>query len=168
MGLQPFNGHEIAVELTAAELIPSYTITKFNSSDKTKCNLAGAGDTPLGVAIPSDEEMMSDGAGGIVKRTGWKIGDFPTIYDEGTVWVKLGATVAAGDKCVPMTGGLGTKPAVDTFTDAAIATHSDANINAAINGLIDEIQASIAAKDTVLGKYLVGGDATDIVPVKIR
>jgi len=38
-------------------------------------------------SIPTDEEIMPRRAGGIVKRTGWKIGDFPTIYDSGTVWV---------------------------------------------------------------------------------
>jgi hypothetical protein len=143
MGKQPFNGHEIAAtELSAAELIPAYTIVKFNSADKTKCNLAGAGDSGLGVAIPSDEEMMPDGNGGIVKRTGWNVGDFPTIYDDGTVWVILGAVVTADQYCVPMAGGLG----------AGLAT----------TGL------TLANIPTILGKYRVGGNIGDIVPVKIK
>jgi hypothetical protein len=187
MGLQPFNGHEIAIELSAAELIPAYTIVKFNTSDKTKCNLATAGDTALGVVIPSDEEMMPDGNGGIIKRTGYQIGDFPTLYDEGTVYVKLGAIVVAGDKCVPMAGGLGAKLATTTlidvvsgaFTAWAQSTHTDGTLNtagnltitetkAAMNAAIDEILADQAAKDTVIGKYLVGGNIGDIVPVKIK
>ncbi|MBZ2167003.1 hypothetical protein [Methanobacterium spitsbergense] len=169
MGLQPFNGHEIAIEVTATEVIPAYAIVKFNASDKTKVDLATAGDIPLGVAIPHPDEMMPDGNGGLIKRTGYQIGERVTIYDSGTVFVKCGvANVTAGDKCVPMAGGLGAKLATDTFTDAAIATHDDAKINAAINGLIDEVQAAATAKDTVLGKYLVTGVITDLIPVRIK
>ncbi|MEN6620857.1 MAG: hypothetical protein ABFD50_04855 [Smithella sp.] len=195
MGLQPFNGHEIAVELAAAELIPAYTIIKFNSSDKTKCNLAGASNSPLAVAIPYDDEFMPDGAGGLVKRTGYQIGERVTAYDSGTVWVKLGATVTAGQKCVPMTGGLGAALAVDTFTDSSdvdltaptvpaeyakatidtdLGTYNTAiegainGVVADFNGLIDEIQAALAKRTTILGEYQVGGDAGDIVPVKIE
>ena len=169
MGKQPFNGHEIAVELSAAELIPSYTIVKFNATDKTKCNLAGVGDSGLGVAIPYSEEMMPDGNGGIVKRTGWNVGDFPTIYDSGTLWVKLGAVVTAGDKCVPMAGGLGAKLAADSFTAWNLAT-SPANtaINAAGNQTITDIEAVFAARDAVIGKYLASGNIGDIVPVKLK
>jgi len=142
MGKQPFNGHEIAVELSAAELIPAYTITKFNATDKTKCNLAGSGDVPLGVAIPTDEEMMPDGNGGIIKRTGWQIGDFPTIYDDGTLWVILGAAVTADQYCVPMAGGLGAG--------------------------LDKTALTLVNIPTILGKYRVGGNIGDIVPVKIK
>ncbi|MBZ2166305.1 hypothetical protein [Methanobacterium spitsbergense] len=168
MALQPFNGHEIAVELTAAEIIPAYSLIKFNASDKAKCNLAGAGDQVIAIVIPDPDEMMSDGNGGLIRRTGYQIGERVKAYNGGTLWVKLGAGVTAGDKCVPMAGGLGTKLAVDTFTDAAIATHDDANINAAINGLIDEIQAAAAAKLTVVGTYLATGVTTDKVPVKVK
>jgi hypothetical protein len=170
MGKQPFNGHEIAAtELSAAELIPSYTIVKFNSSDKTKVNLATAGDIGLGVAIPSDEEMMPDGNGGYVKRTGWNVGDYPTIYDYGTVWVKLGAVVVAGDKCIPMAGGLGAKLAADTFAAWALAsTPANTAINAAGNQTITDIEAVFAARDAVVGKYLVGGNIGDIVPMKLK
>jgi hypothetical protein len=170
MGLQPFNGHEIAAtELSAAELIPAYTIVKYNATDKTKVNLAGAGDSGIGVVLPSDEEMMSDGAGGTVKRTGYQIGEYPTIYDEGTVFVKLGAVVVAGDKCVPMVGGLGAKLAADSFTAWNLAA-SPANtaINAAGNQTISDILAAFAARDTVIGKYRASGNIGDIVPVKIK
>jgi hypothetical protein len=170
MGLQPYNGHEIGIEVTAAEVIPAYSIVKFNSSDKTKVNLATAGDAPLGVAIPSPDEMMPDGNGGLIKRTGYQIGERVTIYDSGTVFVKLGAgaNVTAGDKCVPMAGGLGTKVAADTFTAWAIATHSDSNINAAGNQLITDIAADLALRETKLGTYLKSGVAADIVPVRIK
>jgi len=170
MGKQPFNGHEIAAtELSAAELIPAYTIVKFNATDKTKVNLAGAGDVPLGVSIPTDEEMMPDGNGGIVKRTGWNVGDFPTIYDQGTVWVKLGAAVTAGQKCVPMAGGLGAAQAAYSFVPWALAA-SPANtaINAAGNQTIADILAAFVAKETVLGTYYTNGNIGDIVPVKIK
>ncbi len=50
MALQPFNdANEIAAELTADVDIASYLITKYKSSDKTKVQLAGAGDVPLAV-----------------------------------------------------------------------------------------------------------------------
>ena len=113
--------------------------------------------------------MMSDGAGGVVKRTGYQIGEFPTIYDEGTVFVKLGAAVVAGDKCVPMAGGLGSKLAVDSFTAWALAA-SPANtaINAAGNQTITDIEAVFTARDTVIGKYRASGNIGDIVPVKLK
>lgn len=168
MALQPFNGHEIAIELTAGADLDPYIIVKFHASDKTKCIPATAGSAPLGVTTPPLDAMAPDGNGGIVKRTGWKSGEKPTIYDSGTVYVKLGETVTPGQKCVPGANGLGYAQDEPTFTDAAISTHSDANINAAINGLIDEIQAARVSDASVLGDYLVGGDAGDIVPVKIK
>ena len=39
MGLQPFNGNEIAIELIAAEDIAPYSLIMFDASDKTKCRL---------------------------------------------------------------------------------------------------------------------------------
>jgi len=170
MGKQPFNGHEIAAtELTASMLIPAYTIVKFNATDKTKVDLAGVGDIPLGIAIPPDEEMMPDGNGGTIKRTGWNVGDYPTIYDEGTVWVKLGAAVTAGQKCVPMAGGLGAAQAAYSFVPWALAASpSNTNINAAGNQTISDILAAFVAKETVIGTYYTSGNIGDIVPVKIK
>lgn len=152
MGLQPFNGHEIAVELTAAEAIPAYTIVIFNSTDKTKVNLTTAGSQGLAVAIPPEEAMMSDGAGGIVKRTGWKIGERPTLYDSGTVWVKLGANVTAGNICVPGANGLGAEEAAPTFSASPTKA---------------ELDAAFLALKSRLGKFIKSGNSGDIVPVKL-
>jgi hypothetical protein len=170
MGLQPYNGHEIAIEVTAAEVIPAYAIVRFNASDKTKVNLATAGDAPLGVAIPNPDEMMPDGNGGLIKRTGYQIGERVTIYDSGTVFVKLGGGVVAtaGDKCVPMAGGLGAVLAADVFTAWNQSTHSDGSLNTAGNLTITEIKAALAATGTKLGTYLKSGVAADIVPVRIK
>jgi hypothetical protein len=170
MGLQPFNGHEIAIEIKAAELIPFYSIVKFNSSDKSKCNLAGAGDVSIGIAIPTEEEMMnnSDDTARIV-RNGYQIGETVTVYDIGTVYVILGAIVSAGDKCVPMAGGLGAKLAADSFTPWGLAaTPANTAINTAGNLTITEIEAILTARDTVVGKYLTAGNIGDIIPIKLR
>lgn len=167
MGFQPFNGHEIAIKLVADVAIPPYRIVKFKPTDATKVTLATAGSVPLAVSVPPEEAFMPDGSGGIVPRTGWNIGETPLLYDSGTVYVELGETVTAGQKCVPGASGKGYAQDEPTFTDAAISTHDDAKINAAINGLIDEIQAARTSDASVLGEYFVGGDAGDIVPVKI-
>lgn len=153
MGLEPLNGYAIAEELTAAEDIAAYLITKYNSTDKTKVNLAGTGDAPLGVAIPNPDEFAPDGNGGFIKRTGWKSGEKPTLYDSGTVYVKLGAQVTAGQKCVPMAGGLGAALAADSFSTSPTNT---------------EVAAAFAARNTVLGEYRKSGAIGDIVPVKIE
>jgi hypothetical protein len=201
MGLQPFNGNEIAIELIAAEDIPPYSLIMFDATDKTKCRKCTAGSIPIAVAIPPEDMMMSDGSGGIVKRTGWKTGETVTAFDSGTVYVVLGGTVTAGQECIPgSTAGKGygqAKPALTAptltakvaadFIDLALgATPTGTEINTAVNALIDEIiveanqtitevaagftsvLASINARKTVFGEYLVGGDANDIVPMKIR
>ncbi|BDZ68592.1 hypothetical protein [Methanobacterium ferruginis] len=130
---------------------------------------ATAGSVPNGVTIPSEDSMGPDGNGGIVKKTQWDAGERPTIYDVGVVPVKLGETVTAGQKCVPgATAGLAYAQDEPTFTDAAIETHTDELINAAINGLIDEIQAARTSDASVLGKFVTGGDAGDIAFVKIK
>lgn len=166
--MKPYYGHEITIEVTAGEDIPYYYLTKFHATDKTKVVKATAGSIPNGVSVPSEDSMGSDGAGGIVPKTQWKSGEKPTIYDKGVVYVKLGETVTAMQKCVPgSTAGLAYAQDEPTFTDAAIATHDDAQINAAINGLIDEIQAARTSDASVLGEFMVGGDAGDIVPMKI-
>ncbi len=97
--------------------------------------------------------MVSDGAGGIVKRTGWKAGETVTAFDSGTVYVKLGATVTAGQECIPgSTAGRGygqAKPALTAptltakaatdFPDLTLgATPTGTEINTAVNALIDE------------------------------
>lgn len=168
MAMKPYYGHEIAIEITAGENIPYYNLTKFHATDKTKVVKATAGSIPNGVSVPSEDSMESDGNGGIVPKTQWKTGDKPTIYDKGVVFVKLGETVTAGQKCVPgSTAGLAYAQDEPTFTDVAIATHDDAKINAAFNALIDQIQAARTSDATVLGEFMVGGDAGAIVPIKI-
>ena len=182
MAMQPSNGHEILVELTAAEVINDYDLIMFDPSDKTKCRKCTSTGIPIGIAIPHDDEMMSDKAGGFVKRTGYQIGDRVTAYDSGTLWVKLGDTVTAGQECIPgATAGRAygrNKPAVaaPTFTDWALgASPTNTQINAAANATIDELDTAFAAalaaingRKLAFGDYLVGGSAGDVVPMKIR
>lgn len=195
MANKPYYGHEMAIEVTAGEALPYYYLTKFHTSDKTKVVKATAGSVPIAVSVPSEESMASDGAGGIVPKTQWASGERPTLYDKGVVYVKLGETVVAGQKCIPgATAGLAYAQDEPTFTDATDAdltaptvpeayakatidtaldtynTSVEGAINALvdlINGLIDEIQTARTSDASVLGEFLVGGDAADIVPVKI-
>lgn len=156
MAFKPYYGHEMAIEVNAGEDIPYYNLLKFHGTDKTKLVKATAGSVPVAVSVPSEESMMHDGAGGIVPRTQWKSGEKLTAYDKGVVYVKLGETVVAGQKCVPgATAGLGYAQDEPTFVATTIAD------------LITEIQAARASDASVFGEYMVGGDANDIVPVKI-
>jgi hypothetical protein len=195
MAFKPYHGHEMAIEVTAGEDIPYYSLVKFHATDKTKVVKATAGSVPAGVAIPSEDSMGSDGSGGIVKKTLWKLGERLTIYDLGVVPVKLGETVTAGQKCVPgATAGLAYAHDEPTFTDAvdseltaptvpteyakatidtALDTYNTAVEGAinglvdVINGLIDSIQGARTADASVLGKFMTGGDSGDIAFVKI-
>jgi hypothetical protein len=151
MGKRPFNGHEIALDLTAGVAIPEYTIVAIDATDKTKVNLATAGSQPLAVAIPTDEEMMSDGNGGFVKRTGYQIGESPTLYDSGTLWVKLGGPVNFGDILVPMAGGLAAAETAPTFSASPTKA---------------ELDAAFAEPKTRLGKAYKAGQTGDIIPFK--
>lgn len=154
--MKPYYGHEIAIEITAGEDIPYYNLTKFHATDKTKVVKATAGSIPNGVSVPSEDSMESDGNGGIVPKTQWKSGDKPTIYDKGVVFVKLGETVTAGQKCVPgATAGLAYAQDEPTFDATTIA------------GLITQIQTARTSDASVLGEFMVGGDAGAIVPMKI-
>lgn len=188
MGLQPFYGNEISEEVTAGADLEYYIITKYHGSDKTKVIPATAGSVPLAVTVPSEDDRMPDGNGNMIKRTKYKTGETPTLYDEGTVWVKLGETVQPGQECVPGQYGYGYAKDDATFTDkvaadfdtwALGATPTGTEINAVgnnlageviteTNSLVDEIQAAIALEKTVLGRFRRGGDAGDIVPVKIN
>ena len=156
MAFKPYYGHEIPIEINAGEDIEYYSLLKYHSTDKTKLVKATAGSVPVAVAVPSEESMRPDGSGGIVPRTLWKSGEKLTAYDKGVVYVKLGETVTAGQKCVPgATAGLAYAQDEPTFVATTIAN------------LILEIQAARTSDASVLGEYLVGGDAGDIVPVKI-
>lgn len=170
MALKPYLGSKKMVgRKTAGEAIPYYYLMKYHSTDKTKLLKATSGSTPVSVAVPMEESMMSDGAGGTVPRTQYISGEeIVEAYESGTLPVKLGETVVEGQKCVPgATAGLAYAQDEPTFTDAAIATHDDAKINTAINGLIDEIQAARASDASVFGEFVTGGDAGDIAFIKV-
>ena len=169
MALKPYQGSKQMVgRKTAGENIGYYSLMKYDT-DKTKLKLATSGSVPVAVAVPMEESMMPDGSGGIVPRTQYITGEeIVEAYDRGVLPVKLGATVTPGQKCVPgATAGRAYPQAEPTFTDAAIATHDDAKINAAINGLIDEIQAARASDASVFGKFVTGGDAGDIAFIEV-
>ena len=170
MAKQPVNGHEILIELTAAEVINDYDLIMFDPSDKTKCRKCTSTGTPIAIAIPHDDEMMPDGAGGFVKRTGYQIGERVTAYDSGTLWVKVAAAVTAGQRCVPgATAGRAYPGAADSFTTWALgASPTNTQINAAANQTITEIQSALGVRESSFGKFLTGGNSGDVVPMKIK
>jgi hypothetical protein len=185
MGLQPFYGNEISEEFTAAVDLEYYILVTYHATDKTKVIPATAGTVPLAITVPSEDDRMPDGQGNMIKRTKYRAGETPTLYDIGTVWIKLGETVTPGQECVPGLSGYGYAKDNATFTDSdltapvvpeayakadidtALATYNTA-VEGDFNGLIDEIQAALLLEKSVFGRFRRGGDAGDIVPLKIN
>jgi hypothetical protein len=169
MGLQPFYGNEISEEFTAGADLEYYILVTYHATDKTKVIPATAGTVPIAVTVPSEDDRMPDGQGNMIKRNKYAAGETPTLYDTGTVYVKLGETVTTGQECVPGASGYGYAKDDATFTDLTLgAAPSGSDINTAANALIDEIQAALLLEKSVLGRFRRGGDAGDVVPVKIN
>ena len=153
MALQDFNdAHEIALDLTASEVIPDYAVVMIDPADSTKVKVCTAGSTPLAVSVPCEDEMMPDGNGGFIKRTGWQISETPTLIDSGTVWVKLSGNSAFQDIVVPAASGAVATEAAPTLTTPTSA----------------EVAAAFANLKLRLGKIYKAGKAGDIVPLKLR
>lgn len=152
MPLQPFNGHEISEELSAGVDLAYYIAVKRHATDKTKVIPATAGSKAIAIVIASEESTMSDADGYRVKRNKWKVGEKPTLYDSGTVYVLLGGTVAEDDVAVPGANGTLVAETAPTFsTDPTKA----------------ELDVAFAAQKFRLGEFKRAGVAGDIVPMKL-
>ncbi|MCE7699499.1 MAG: hypothetical protein K8E24_012080, partial [Methanobacterium paludis] len=154
-------------------VIPDYAIVAYDPADTTGRSVVpcGAGMKPIGVSIPSDSEMMPDGNGGFVPRTGWQIGEAPTIYDFGELFVIVGSgkTISAGDEVVAFTLGTAQTMSADTFAAWALAaTPANTDINAAGNQTITDIKAAFAARELIVGKALTSGTAGQKVVIKVK
>lgn len=151
MPLQAFNGHEISEELTAGEDLAYYIVVKRHATDKTKVVTGTAGAKGVGVTLASEEATMSDADGYRVKRNKWKSGEKPTIYDSGTVYVKLGATVDEDTIVVPGANGTVVGETAPTFSTEPTKA---------------ELDVAFAATKLRLGQTKRAGVAGDIVPMK--
>lgn len=151
MPLQPFNGHEISEELSAGVDLPYYTVVQRHATDKSKVILGATGAKCIAVVVPSEEAMMSDGDGGMIKRRKWKSGETPTLYDSGTAYVLLGGTVNEDEVVVP--GANGTVVAEPAPTFSTEPTQAELNV-------------AFANQKLRLGEVKRAGVAGDIVPMK--
>lgn len=152
MPLQPFNGHEISEELTAGADLDYYIVVKRHATDKTKVIPGSSGAKAIAVVIPSEESMMSDGDGGMIKRRKWKQGEHPTLYDSGTVYVKLGGEVAEDAVVVPGPNGTVVAESAPSFSTEPTKA---------------ELDVAFANQKLRIGEVKKAGISGDIVPLRL-
>lgn len=95
MGFQPEYGMRLIREKFAEGAIPYYRFIK-EGTDETQVKLCTEDERPIAVTLCAEEWGMPDGAGGMVKRTGFADKEIPEAQMTGITFIELGDKVVQG------------------------------------------------------------------------